>query len=143
MNVMYVLDASVAIKWFSEEEYTDIAVKLRDDFFKGYNELVVPDLLLYEVSNALRYNPNFDETDVVDAVNSLYDIGISIIVPIGEVIKSAINLAFIHNVTIYDAFYAALAKAIGFTLIMADTKFYRRTKNLSFVKFIDGIDIVQ
>ncbi len=68
---MYVLDASVVIKWFSEEEYTDIAVKLRDHFFKGYNELVVPDLLLYEVSNALRYNPNFDETDVVDAVNSL------------------------------------------------------------------------
>jgi predicted nucleic acid-binding protein len=61
---MYVLDASVVIKWFSEEEYTDIAVKLRDDFFKGYNELVVLDLLLYEVSNALRYNPNFDETDV-------------------------------------------------------------------------------
>ncbi len=53
------------------------------------------------------------------------------------------NLAFIHNVTIYDAFYAALAKAVGFTLITADAKFYRKTKNLSFVKFIDGIDTVQ
>lgn len=79
MNGMYVLDASVVIKWFSEEEYTDKAVKLRDDFFKGENELVVPDLLLYEVSNALRYNPNFDETDVVEAVGSLFDMGISII----------------------------------------------------------------
>ena len=143
MNTMYVLDASVIIKWFSEEEYTDIALKLRDDFFRGYTELVVPDLLLYEVSNALRYNPNFDETDVIEAVDSLYDIGISIIVPTGVVIKSAINLAFTHNVTIYDAFYAALAKAIDFTLITADAKFYRKMTSLDFVKFVDEIGIAQ
>ncbi|MEA1944612.1 MAG: type II toxin-antitoxin system VapC family toxin [Euryarchaeota archaeon] len=108
--------------------------------FRGYTELVVPDLLLYEVSNALRYNPNFDETDVIEAVDSLYDIGISIIVPTGGVIKSAINLAFTHNVTIYDAFYAALAETIDFTLITADVKFHRKIEDLSFVKFIDEID---
>lgn len=81
MSNMYVLDASVVIKWFSEEEYTDKAVKLREDFFRGELELAVPDLLLYEVSNALRYNPDFDENDVVEAVDSLFDIEISIIVP--------------------------------------------------------------
>ncbi|NOR16788.1 PIN domain-containing protein [candidate division WOR-3 bacterium] len=139
MKKMYVLDASVLIKWFSDEEYTDIALKLRDDFFKGNIELVVPDLLLYEVSNALRYNPNFDENDVVEAVDSLYDIGIDIIIPTRDVIRSAINLAFTHNVTIYDAFYAALADEIDFTLITADAKFYRKTNNLSFINFIDEI----
>ncbi len=76
MKNMYVLDASVLIKWFSDEEYTDIALKLRDEFFHGNIKLVVPDLLLYEVSNALRYNPNFDENDVVEAVDSLHDMGI-------------------------------------------------------------------
>ncbi|MDD1745106.1 MAG: type II toxin-antitoxin system VapC family toxin [Candidatus Methanoperedens sp.] len=49
VNIVFVLDASVVIKWFSEEEYTDRALKLRDDFFKGDIELVVPDLILYEV----------------------------------------------------------------------------------------------
>ena len=72
---MYVLDASVVIKWFSEEEYTDIAVKLRDGFFKGCNELVVPDLLLYEVSNALRYNPNFDGIHETSPIQALPDPG--------------------------------------------------------------------
>ncbi len=139
MKKMYVLDASVLIKWFSDEEYTDIALKLRDDFFKGNIELVVPDLLLYEVSNALRYNPNFDENDVVEAVDSLYDIGIDIIIPTGDVIRSAIKFAFTHNVTIYDAFYAALADEIDFTLITADAKFYRKTDNLGLIKFIDEI----
>ena len=139
MNIMYVLDASVVIKWFSEEEYTDKALKLRDDFFKGEFELVVPDLLLYEVSNALRYNQSFDETDVVEAVDSLFDIGISIIVPTQEAIKSAINFAFHHNITLYDAFYVALAKEIDFSLITADGKLYKKTKDLVFVKYIDEI----
>ncbi len=136
---MYVLDASVVIKWFSEEEYTDKALKLRDDFFKGENELVVPDLLLYEVSNALRYNPDFDESDVVESIDSLFDIGISIIVPTLEITKSAVNLAFSYNITIYDAFYIALAKEIDFALITADSKLHQKTKNLSFVKYIDEI----
>ncbi|HYN44823.1 MAG TPA: type II toxin-antitoxin system VapC family toxin [Candidatus Limnocylindrales bacterium] len=136
---MYVLDASVVIKWFSEEEYTDKAVKLRSDFFRRELELAVPDLLLYEVSNALRYNPDFDENDVVEAVDSLFGIEISIIVPTQQVIKTAINLAFSHKITIYDAFYIALAKDIEFTLITADYKLYQKTKDLGFVKYIDEI----
>ena len=60
--------------------------------------------------------------------------------PTGGVIRSAINFAFTHNVTIYDAFYAALAEAIDFTLITADAKFHRKTEDLSFVKFIDETD---
>jgi len=139
VNSMYVLDASVVIKWFSDEEFTDKAVEIRNDFFKGKNEVVVPDLLLYEVSNALRYNPNFDENDVAEAVNSLFDLGMSIIVPTQKVLKSAINLGFERSITIYDSFYVALAKEINFTFITADRKLYQKTKDLSFVKFVDEI----
>jgi predicted nucleic acid-binding protein len=136
---MYVLDASVLIKWFSNEEYTDTALKLRNDFLQGDVELVIPDLLLYEISNALRYNSNFNENDVIEAVESLYDMEINIIIPTRDVIKSAINLAFTYNVTLYDAFYAALAKEIDFILITADAKFYRKTNSLGFIKFINEI----
>jgi len=139
VNGVFVLDASVVIKWFSEEEYTDRALKLRDDFSKGDIELVVPDLILYEVSNALRYNPDFDETDVADAVGTLFDIGISIIVPNREVINSALNLAYEHKITVYDAYYVALAKEINFKLITADRKLYLKIKDLKFAKYIDEI----
>jgi predicted nucleic acid-binding protein len=139
VNIVFVLDASVVIKWFSEEEYTDRALKLRDDFFKGDIELVVPDLILYEVSNALRYNPDFDEIDVADAVGTLFDIGISIIVPNREVINSALNLAYEHKITVYDAYYVALAKEINFILVTADRKLYLKIKDLKFVKYIDQI----
>ncbi len=139
MNIVFVLDASVVIKWFSEEEYTDRALKLREDFSKGEIELVVPDLMLYEVSNALRYNSDFDETDVAEAVGTLFDIGISIIVPNREVINSALNLAYEYKITIYDAYYVALAKEIDFILVTADRKLYLKIKDLKFVKYIDQI----
>jgi predicted nucleic acid-binding protein len=51
-----VLDASVIVKWFCEEEYTDIALGIRKRFFNGVLNVVVPELMFYEVSNAIRYN---------------------------------------------------------------------------------------
>jgi len=56
---MIVLDASVAVKWFSEEEYTEKALELRERIRVGKERVIVPDLLLYELANALKYNPYF------------------------------------------------------------------------------------
>ncbi|HEY9245266.1 MAG TPA: type II toxin-antitoxin system VapC family toxin [Candidatus Methanoperedens sp.] len=133
---MYVVDASVAVKWFSEEEFTEKAIEIRDNFFKGKYELAAPDLILYEVSNALRFNQNFNEEDVVEAVNSLFDMEISIIVPTPRVIKSSITMAFKYKITVYDAFYPALAGEIGFAFVTADSKLYQKIKDLEFVKHI-------
>ncbi len=106
VKIMYVIDASVVIKWFSEEEYTDKAIEIRNEFFKGTCELAAPDLILYEVSNALRFNPNFNEE------------------------------AFKYKTTIYDAFYAALANEIGFEFVTADIKLFKKIKDLGFVRHI-------
>jgi len=53
--------------------------------------------------------------------------------------SSAITLAFAHNITIYDAFYVALAKESGLSLVTADDKLYKRTSELKLVKFIDDV----
>ncbi len=50
-----VLDSSVVMKWFCEEEDTDIALSLRERNINGELMIAVPDLSLYEVANALRY----------------------------------------------------------------------------------------
>lgn len=136
MKIMYVVDASVAIKWFSEEEYTDKAIEIRNNFFKGTCELAAPDLILYEVSNALRFNPNLNEEDVTEAMNSLFDMGISIIIPTSRILRSSITMAFKYKTTIYDAFYAALANEIGFEFVTADSKLFKKIKDLEFVRHI-------
>lgn len=72
-------------------------------------------------------------------MGTLFDIGISIIVPNREVINSALNLAYEYKITIYDAYYVALAKEINFKLITADRKLYLKIKDMKFVKYIDEI----
>ena len=56
------------------------------------------------------------------------------------IINSAVTLAFEHNITVYDAFYIALAKEIEFTFITADGRLYKRVKDLNFVKFIGDVE---
>ena len=52
---MYVLDASVILKWFLEEENSEKAITLKDGHSRGEFLVVIPDLAIYEVANALRY----------------------------------------------------------------------------------------
>ena len=56
---MIILDASVILRWFIEEEQSDKARKIQDDYLVDKLDIAVPDLLLYEVANALRFNKSF------------------------------------------------------------------------------------
>ena len=139
LNGSFVLDSSVVIKWFSQEVDTDKALNLRDKFLNGKVEITVPDLQLYEIANALRYNSKLTKSDVTLAVQSLMDIGINIIIPTMDIIESAIEFAFRFNISIYDAYFVALANELKFTLITADEKLYRNIKDLKFIKLLEYI----
>ncbi|MFW6194814.1 MAG: type II toxin-antitoxin system VapC family toxin [Halobacteriota archaeon] len=127
------------IKWFSEEEYTDKALQIRETIRSGDERAVLPDLLLYEVANALRYNPQFNENDVSEALDSILDMGMDIVTPTSEIINSAIELAFRYDITFYDSFYVALAKELEITLITADKKLHNKVKETHFVEFIGEV----
>lgn len=127
------------IKWFSEEEYTDKALQIREIIRSGDERAVLPDLLLYEVANALRYNPQFNENDVSEALDSILGMGMDIVTPTSEIINSAINLAFRYNITVYDSFYVALAKELEITLITADKKLHKKVEEMDFVEFIGKV----
>ena len=123
---MSVLDASVVLKWFVDEEDSDAALSLRQDFRQGESEIVVPDLLLYEVANALRFNPSFEAQEVNEAVKTLLDMEIDIVTPSSALLEKLIDLSVEHEITCYDATYFALAQEISFPLITADEKLYNK-----------------
>lgn len=79
--MLLVLDASVIAKWFKEEKHSDLALKIRDGFYEGVHEIIVPDLLIYEISNVLRFDKKFNSELIRDAINSLFEIDIIITVP--------------------------------------------------------------
>ncbi len=120
----FVLDTSVLIKWFCVEELTETALEFRQRYAEGNVEIVVPDLVLYEIANALRYNKILAEDDVKMAVYSVIQLGIDIIVPTKNILNAAISFAFNLGVTVYDAYFLALAKELNFVCVTADERFY-------------------
>ena len=90
-----VLDALVIVKWFTQEEKRSEALEIREKFINQKIDIVVPDLILYEISNALRYNPRFDEEDVKEAIDSLIKMELNIITPTKDIIERAIEISFL------------------------------------------------
>ena len=135
----FVLDSSVLIKWFSNEENTATALELRDSYVKGNVSIACPDLIIYEIANALRYNKALKEKDIRDSITSLWSMGISIIVPTKSIVESAISIALEHDITVYDAHFVALAKELNFNYVTADEKLYNKIKRLTFVKLLKNI----
>ena len=129
-----VLDASVVVKWFSKEEGSDLALKLRDEHLAGRMTLISPDLLIYEVSNALRHNPGFDADDVKGAVRDLFDLELDLVPPNEEIFSKAAMRAFELGISIYDACYLALAELMGLEFITGDERLYRKVRKFKFVK---------
>lgn len=115
-----VVDTSVIVKWFSDEELTDKALELRQRYVNNEIEIVVPDLLLNELANALRYNPSFDQEDVKNAVQSLFDMDFEILAPSPEILKTATETSFEFEITVYDSMYLALAENLECIVITTD-----------------------
>jgi predicted nucleic acid-binding protein len=128
----FVLDTSVVLKWFSAFGESDLsqALRLREEMLEGTVVFVVPDLLFYEMANALRYNPNLSPKDVNEALDSILDVGFEVRRVDKKTMQDAINIAFKYNITIYDAYFIALARVEGKPLITADYKLTDRVKGL-------------
>lgn len=138
----YVIDASVAVKWFStfgEDDLTK-ADKLLQDYVDGSCDFMAPTLIVYELANALRFNPNFKPTDVKRAIKDFFDLQITV-EDVSQYMNAAIELAFTYSLSVYDAVYAALSQITGIPLITADYQFYTRAKNLSFIEALRDLKL--
>ncbi len=102
-----VVDASVVAKWFLSERDSEAALSLRDRHVGGEVRLVAPDLMIYEVANALRYHPAIGSDRLADHIGDVFalDIGLD---PASETaltaaIRTAIALADRINGVVYTA----------------------------------------
>lgn len=119
---IFVIDASVAVKWYIEEEDRDKALQVRRDYVKGKIDLASPTLIVYEVFNALRYHPGVSPVDVARNVDSLLDMQIDLQLPSPETNRLAAELALKEDISGYDSHYIALAQTMQTKVITADSK---------------------
>jgi len=130
----YVVDASVAVKWFSQTGEDDVSKAER--LLKGLVEeryfILSPSLILYELCNALRFNPNFKDEDVRKALQSFLKLGIEF-ADFSEFYDLTIALAFEKRITVYDAAYVALSQKRSLPLVLADYRLLERIRDLPLI----------
>ncbi len=120
MNV--IVDASVAAKWFLEEEFADDARRI----FSEDNRLYVPDFFLLEMDSVLcKWTRRGVITDS-EGQEVRSDIGkLPIqIYPAGGLRDFAYDLANLTGCGFYDCLYLALAVLLDGRMATADRRFY-------------------
>src|SRR2546428_11005209 len=121
-----VVDASVTVKWFSTEEGSDRALSLRNQHVDRRRTLVAPDLLLYEVGNALRFKPGFNPSVTAKALDDLFDLQVDLLAPSKELVRKSSELAFKYGITMHDSCYLSVGELMGVEVVTAEDELFNR-----------------
>lgn len=135
-----VADASAVMKWFVEEDDSDKAVALRNAHRDGRITLIAPDLLVYEVANALSYNPKVSNNQLSASIRGLLDLEIDLVPPAGDYGVQIGRTARKFTISAYDASYAALSEMIGTALVTADKKLYDKLRRSFQIHLLADLD---
>ena len=131
----YVLDASVAAKWFTrhDEPERHKSIALRTLHQSGRTKLVVPEFALLEILNAVRYSERAEEVDATKALGLLEKLRLEIVPLDWELLRKATAIAWAYRIALYDAAYVAVAERLGFPLLTADEVMAKKMKGHSIV----------
>jgi predicted nucleic acid-binding protein len=126
----YVLDASIAIKWFIPEVYSDAARRL----LASNHTFLVPDFFFPEVGNVLWKRVRRSEDTAENARQILADLNA---VPVEVYLSQplmplALDIALQTDRAVYDSLYLALAITQQCQMVTADEKFYNALKTSSY-----------
>lgn len=124
----YVVDTSVALKWFLEAGEADVreARQLRDAHLSGQCTLRAPDFLLIEIANALTMGRRVRVEKVLEALDAVRRIELSLNTISFGTLSRAVEIASSYRVTVYDSYFLALAVELDCSLVTADEAFMRK-----------------
>ena len=135
---MIVLDTSVITKWFKPDEKSPLADFYLDEHAAGRNPIFVPALLLYEITNALRYSSKLKASEANQAFEALMQTKITYVSPDKQLLSDAFSISEKVSISTYDASYVALAIRLKCPLITADKKLVDKAKLLADIIFLQN-----
>ncbi|MAH07305.1 hypothetical protein CMI38_03595 [Candidatus Pacearchaeota archaeon] len=116
-----VVDASVALKWFLEEDKRGDALKLRESHVFGDISILVPELIFLEILNSLRYK-NVEEEFLHKVVSIITKMKLVVRRIDDHLLQRAVKISLEYDLSIYDSLYAALSEVYGCELVTDDKK---------------------
>ncbi|NEU71305.1 type II toxin-antitoxin system VapC family toxin [Hassallia byssoidea VB512170] len=127
----YVLDASIAIKWFVPEVYSDAARRL----LASNHTFLAPDFFYPEVGNVLWKRVRRKEDTADNARQTLADLNaFPIEVYLSQpLMPLALDIALETDRAVYDCLYLALAITQRCQMVTADEKFYNALSTSTYV----------
>jgi predicted nucleic acid-binding protein len=122
-----VCDTSIVLKWFHEAGEAEVpeARSLLGGHRDGRITAWILDLTLYEVGNVLLRSLRWPAEEVAAQLDDLRAI-CAPLAPSDHELRLAVRLADAHELTVYDAAYAAVAQARGMAFATADVALLER-----------------
>ncbi|MBI1899475.1 MAG: type II toxin-antitoxin system VapC family toxin [Acidobacteria bacterium] len=125
---VFVVDASVVVKWFVPEIHSDVARRL----LELPHEYVAPDLLFAETANTIWKKIRRRELTAEQGRQLVADIGRIAVETVScrALAEDAHALANVTGRTVYDAMYVALAVRLNTRSITADDRLEAALKSV-------------
>lgn len=119
-----VTDTSVFVKWLNQvnEQNLDNADKILQEVKSGQAEIIVPELIKYEIGNVLLKGKQLTPSQAYVSLGTAYSLPVTFVSESEEQAKETYALAHDLNITYYDASFMSLAQQYGATLITDNLK---------------------
>jgi predicted nucleic acid-binding protein len=120
------VDASVAFKWFVEEQDSSVARQMAGDYGGGRVDIASVELLPFEVLNALRYAPDSGLEDLRIAALALDKLGLDLRPLRGDLSERCVENALRYGISVYDSAYLSLGEIEDVPVYTADVKLIKK-----------------
>jgi predicted nucleic acid-binding protein len=128
----FVVDASVAVKWFVLDEPLRAAARA---FLVGFGDrLEAPDLLLVETANVAWKKHRNGELDIYQATEIVREVDgcIAILHRSTDLVERALDIAIAYSHPIYDCLYLACTEVAVRPLVTADRRLIEKVSGTPF-----------
>jgi len=134
----YVLDASIAVKWFLIEEHTDAALRIRGQ----PTSLHIPEFFFLEFGHVLYKKQRRNELAADECVQMLQGIQA---VPmqryrVTQLVPAAFDVALQLGSGLYDCIYLTLAAELDCPFITADRRLVNKVRRSELAEYILWIE---
>lgn len=135
-----ILDTSVVIKWYTQEEGTIEAVSLLTKYKTGNLNIIIPSILPLELANALYFGLGFRQKNHEEALKEFFNLNIPLVQLTDKIIRDASRLMEKFSIAIYDAVFLNIAEEKRIPLITADKKHHQK-KYSKFISYLNDLSL--